>query len=63
MKKVMALILAIKNILLKRIDRVWSWQQLSQIIDVEMIHKGQFAIIKMVETEPFNKEKKKDGHK
>ena len=48
MKRVMALILVIKDMLLKRTDRALSWQQLSRIIDVEMIQKGQVAIFKMV---------------
>ena len=52
----MALILVIKDVLLKRIDRVSSWQQLSQIIDVEMIQKGQAAIFKMVQAESFKNE-------
>ena len=56
MKRVMALILVIKDVLLKRIGRVSSWQQLSQIIDVEMIQKGQAAIFKMVQAESFNSE-------
>ena len=56
MKRVMALTLVIKNILLKRINRVSSWQQLSQIIDVEMIQRGQAAIFKMVQAESFNSE-------
>ena len=58
MKMVMALILVIKDILLKRIDRASLWQQLSRIIDVEMIQKGQVAIFKMVQTESFNNEVK-----
>ena len=54
----MALILVIKDILLKRIDIASLWQQLSRIIDVEMIQKGQVAIFKMVQTESFNNEVK-----
>ena len=56
MKRVMALILVIKEILLKRIDRALSWQQLSRTIDVEMIHKGQVAILKTVQAESFDRE-------
>ena len=56
MKRVMALILVIKDLLLKRTDRVSSWKQLSQITDVEMIQKGQAAIFKMVQAESFNSE-------
>ena len=52
----MALTLVIKDMLLKRIDRALSWQQLSRIIDVEMIQKGQVAIFKMGQAESFNKE-------
>ena len=52
----MALILVIKNKLLKRIDRASRWQQLSRIIDVEMIQKCQVAIFKMVQTESFSNE-------
>ena len=58
MKRFTALILVIKDILLKRIDRASLWQQLSRIIDVEMIQKGQFAIFKMVQAEFFNIEVK-----
>ena len=58
MKMVMALILVIKDILLKRIHIASLWQQLSRIIDVEMIQKGQVAIFKMVQTESFNNEVK-----
>ena len=46
MERVMALTLAIKNMLLKRINRALLWQQLSRIIDIEMIQKGQVAIFK-----------------
>ena len=56
MKRVMALILVIKDMLLKRTDRALSWQQLSRIIDVEMIQKGQVAIFKMVQAEFFDRE-------
>ena len=35
MKRVMAMVLVIKDMLLKRIDRVLSWQQRSQTIDSE----------------------------
>ena len=49
------MMLVIKEILLKRIDSVLSSQQLSRIIDVEMIHKGQVAVFKMDKAEPFNK--------
>ena len=52
----MALILVIKDMLLKRTDRALSWQQLSRIIDVEMIQKGQVAIFKMVQAEFFDRE-------
>ena len=44
------------GVLLKRIDRVSSWQQLSQIIDIEMIQKGQATIFKIVQAESFNSE-------
>ena len=56
MKRVMAMVLVIKDMLLKRIDRVLSWQQRSQTIDVEMIQKGQLAIFKMVQAESFDRE-------
>ena len=56
MKRVMAMILVIKGILLKRLDRVLCWQQLSRIIDVEMIQNGQVAIFKMVQAESFDRE-------
>ena len=56
MKRVMALILVIKDMFLKRIDRTLSWQQLSRTIDAEMIQKAQVAISKMVQAESFNKE-------
>ena len=56
MKRVMALILVIKDMLLKRIDRALSWQQLSRTIDVEMIQKGQVAIFKVVQAEFFDRE-------
>ena len=56
MKRVMAMILVIKGILLKRLDRALCWQQLSRIIDVEMIQNGQVAIFKMVQAESFDKE-------
>ena len=64
----MTLILVIKNKLLKRTDRASRWQQLSRIIDVEMIQKCQVAIFKKVQTESFNNEikhlmSKKDGPK
>ena len=51
MKRIIGLILVIKDILLKWIDRASSWQQLSRIIDVEMIQEGHVAIFKMVQTE------------
>ena len=51
----MAMMLMIKEILLKRIDSALSSQQLSRIIDVEMIQRGQVAIFKMEKAEPFNK--------
>ena len=68
MKRVMALILVIKDMLLKRIDRALSWQQLSRTIDVEMIQKGQVAIFKVVQAEFFDRNqtpnvKKGDGPK
>ena len=56
MKRVMAMVLVIKDMLLKRIDRVLWWQQLSRTIDVEMIQKGQLAIFKMVQAESFDRE-------
>ena len=55
--------------LLKRIDRALTWQQLSRTIDVEMILKGQVAIFKIVQAESFDIEikhlmsKKRDGPK
>ena len=49
------MMLVIKEILLKRIDSVLSSQQLSRIIDVEMIQKVQVAVFKMDKAEPFNK--------
>ena len=52
----MALILMIKYMSLKRIDRALSRQQLSRTIDVEMIQKGQVAIFKMVQAESFDRE-------
>ena len=58
MKKAMALILVIKNMLLKRIDRASPWQQLSRFIDVKVIRKGQVAIFKMIQSECFNNEVK-----
>ena len=63
------MILVIKDMLLKRIDRALTWQQLSQTIDVEMILKGQVAIFKIVQAESFDREikqlmsKKRDGPK
>ena len=56
MKRVMAMILVIKGILLKRLDRALCWQQLNRTIDVEMIQKGQVAIFKMVQAESFDRE-------
>ena len=44
MERFMALMLAIKDMLLKRINIALLWQQLSRIIDVEMIQKVQVAI-------------------
>ena len=61
MKRVMPLILVIKYILLKRVDRTTSWQQLSQVIDIEMIQKGQVVIFKMDEIKHLMS--KKDGPK
>ena len=58
MKRVMRLILGIKDILLKCIDGASLWQQLSQIIGVEMIHEGQVTIFKMVQVESFNNDVK-----
>ena len=55
--------------LLKRIDRALTWQQLSRTIDVEMILKGQVAMFKIVQAESFDREikhlmsKKRDGPK
>ena len=56
MKRVMALILLIKDMLLKKIDRALSSKQLSRTVDVEVIQKGQVAIFKMVQAESFNRE-------
>ena len=56
MKRVMALILLIKDMLLKKIDRSLSSKQLSRTVDVEVIQKGQVAIFKMVQAESFNRE-------
>ena len=56
MKRVMALILVIKDMLLKKIDRALSSKQLSRTVDVEVIQKGQVAIFKMVQAESFNRE-------
>ena len=44
MERFMALMLAIKDMLLKRINIALLWQQLSRIIDVEMIQEVQVAI-------------------
>ena len=52
----MALILLIKDMLLKKIDRSLSSKQLSRTVDVEVIQKGQVAIFKMVQAESFNRE-------
>ena len=52
----MALILLIKDMLLKKIDRALSSKQLSRTVDVEVIQKGQVAIFKMVQAESFNRE-------
>ena len=63
------MILVIKDMLLKRINRALTWQQLSRTIDVEMILKGQVAIFKIVQAESFDREikhlmsKKRDGPK
>ena len=56
MKRVMALILLIKDMLLKKIDRALSSKQLSRTVDVEVIQKGQVAIFKMVQAESFDRE-------
>ena len=56
MKRVMALILLIKDVLLKKIDRALSLKQLSRTVDAEVIQKGQVAIFKMVQAESFNRE-------
>ena len=56
MKRVVALMLVIKDTFLKRIDRALSWQQLSRTTDAEMIQKDEVAISKMVQAESFNKE-------
>ena len=56
MKRVMALILVIKDMLLKKIDRALSSKQLSRTVDVEVIQKGQVAIFKMVQAESFDRE-------
>ena len=52
----MALILLIKDMLLKKIDRALSSKQLSRTVDVEVIQKGQVAIFKMVQAESFNRD-------
>ena len=49
----MALILVIKSILLKTIDRALFSQKLSSIIHVKIIQNGQVAIFKMVQAESF----------
>ena len=51
MKRVMALILVIKDMLLRKIDRALLGQQLSRTIDAEIIQKGQVAIFKRVQAE------------
>ena len=56
MKRVMALILVIKDMLLKKIDRALSSKQLSRTVDVEVIQKGQVAIFMMVQAESLNRE-------
>ena len=56
MKRVVALILLIKDVLLKKIDRALSSKQLSRTVDVEVIQKGQVAIFKMVQAESFNRD-------
>ena len=56
MKRIMALILVVKDMLLKRIDRALLWQQLSWIIGFEMIQKDQVPTFKIVQAESFNKE-------
>ena len=56
MKRVMALILLIKDVLLKKIDRALSLKQLSRTVDAEVIQKGQVAIFKMVQAESFNRD-------
>ena len=50
------MILVIRDILLKRIDRTLLWQQRNQTTDVKMIQKGQVAIFKMVQAESFDRE-------
>ena len=52
----MALILVIKDMLLKKIDRALSSKQLSRTVDVEVIQKGQVAIFMMVQAESLNRE-------
>ena len=52
-KTLMALILVIKSILLKTIDRALFSQKLSSIIHVKIIQNGQVAIFKMVQAESF----------
>ena len=52
----MALILVIKDMLLKKIDRALYSKQLSRTVDVEVIQKGQVAIFKMVQAESFNRD-------
>ena len=54
----MRLILGIKDIMLTCIDGASLWQQLSQIIGVEMIQEGQVTIFKMVQVESFNNDVK-----
>ena len=58
MKRIMRLILGIKDIMLTCIDGASLWQQLSQIIGVEMIQEGQVTIFKMVQVESFNNDVK-----
>ena len=56
MKRIMALIMAIKGIWLNRIGKVSSLNQLNDSIDTEMIQKAQEKIFLLVQAESFANE-------
>ena len=56
MKRVMALILVIKDMLQKRIGRALLWQQLSPTIDVEMFQNVMLQYSRCWKLNLFNKE-------